>query len=230
MKATVKSIVIKLAIAFLVIIVLLTYFSGTIDNYLLPHVTVTTASEATLKYNLHASSVLEKATPVSSDDVGLHFRFQCDRSMETFLKVGTIVKLKASVKVGENEFAYRDGSSFIIGIRENEEGFECTAALEKMELKNGESLPGEGDAVIIENEFESARYSHVVMKSAIQNGGYVYLVTRGDDGKHYISKADLTVIAESEFYAAVDMNVDSLPVVLTASKEIHEGQRVIVDG
>ena len=60
MKDTIKSIVIKVAIAFIVIVALLTYFSGTIDNYLLPHVTVTTGSEGTLKYDLHTSATLEK--------------------------------------------------------------------------------------------------------------------------------------------------------------------------
>lgn len=228
MKADIKSIVIKVAIAFLVVVALLTYFSGTIDNYLLPHVTVTTGNEGSLKYDLHTASVLEKSEHEGKP--ALSFRFQCDRSMETFLQIGTTVYVKASVKVGENQYAYCDGSSFITGIRENEEGFECTAVLDKIELQEGDSMPAAGDAVIIENEFESARYKHVVMKSAIQDNSYVYLVTKGDDGKHYISKTPVTIIAESDFYAAVDMSADSLPIVLTSSKEIHEGQRVIVDG
>lgn len=228
MKDTIKSIVIKVAIAFIVIVALLTYFSGTIDNYLLPHVTVTTGSEGTLKYDLHTSSTLEKTE--SDGKSALSFRFQCDKTMAIFLQTGTTVNVKVSVKVGENEYAYCDGSSSISGIRETEEGFECTAVLEETELQNGISEPAAGDAVIIDNEFESARYKHVVMKSAIQNNSYVYLVAKGDDGKHYISKADVTIVAESDFYAAVDMSAESLPIVLTCSKEIGEGQRVIVDG
>lgn len=226
MKASVKSVVIKAAVVFLVIVALLTYFSGTIDSYLLPHVTVTTAGETTLKYPLRTESVLEKP----ADGGAPRLRFQCDRALGAFLQPGAAIAVKVSVTAGENELAFRDGTASVVESRETETGLACVAALDQVELQRGEAMPGEGSTVVINTEYETARYKHVVMKSAIQDNSYLYLVARGDDGRHYVTKAALTVIAESDFYAAVEMSAEALPVVLTATKEIHEGQRVIVDG
>lgn len=227
MKASVKSVVIKAAVVFLVVVALLTYFSGTIDNYLLPHVTVTTAGETTLKYPLRAESVLEKPDAAGGAP---RFRFQCDYSLGAFLRPGASIAVKATVAAGENEFAFRDGTASVVELSATETGLACVASLDKVELQRGETMPGEGKAVVIDTEYETARYKHVVMKSAIQDNSYLYLVAKGNDGKHYVTKATLNVIAESDFYAAVEMSAEALPVVLTATKEIHEGQRVIVDG
>lgn len=77
-KLTIKSVVIKLSIAFLIIVALLTYFSSTIDNYLLPHVTVTYGGEGTLKYQLNTTSTLEYpkgsdyTSPTASQTVHIH--------------------------------------------------------------------------------------------------------------------------------------------------------------
>lgn len=227
MKPTVKSAVIKAAVVFLILVALLTYFSGTIDNYLLPHVTVTTAGESTLKYQLRAETSLEK--PAAGTAVP-RFRFPCDRVPETFLKPGTAIDVKVAVEGEQSELTFCDGIASVVELRRGDKGTECVAVLDKVDLQRGGSMPAEGSTVVVNSEFESARYKNVVMKSAIQDNSYVYLVTKGDDGKHYVAKAALTVIDESDFYAAVEMSADALPVVLTATKEIREGQRVIVDG
>ena len=100
-----------------------------------------------------------------------------------------------------------------------------------MNLQDEEKMPQYGDTVVIDTVFESQVFGHILMKSAIQsgkNGNYVYLVTRDENEKRHVYKTPVTIIAESDFYAAVDMDGD-LPIVLTSSKEIHDGQRVIVD-
>lgn len=230
MKSSIKSIIIKVSIAFLAIIALLTYFSGTIDNYLLPHVTCTFAGEGTLKYDLRTTSVFEPSDSLTADGSELRFRFTCDPSLNAFMQIGASVNVKASVQVGKDEYAYRSGVAVIVGKRETEEGIECTAELKSMELEEGEEMPVFGDMVIIDNTFESQRYRHILMKSAIQNGSYVYVVTEGDDHKRYVKQTPVTILAESDFYAAVDMDADMLPIVLTSTKEIHDGQRVTSDG
>ena len=230
MKSSIKSIIIKVSIAFLVIIALLTYFSGTIDNYLLPHVTCTFGGEGTLKYELRTTSVFEPSDSLYADGTELRFRFTCDPSLDPFMRTGAPVDFKASVQVGKEEYAYRSGTAVIVGRRETEDGIECTAELRSMDLNEGEEMPVFGDTVIIDNTFESRRYPHIVMKSAIQNGSYVYIVTRDDDDKRYVKQTPVTILAESDFYAAVDMDADSLPIVLTTTKEIHDGQRVTLDG
>lgn len=229
MKASVKSIIIKISIAFILIVALLTYFSGTIDNYLLPHVTIAFVSDGALTHSLYADSILELPSADTTSSTMLRFRFTCDPELNDYVRMGSVVNCKASVEAAENEYVYRDGVAVIVGRRETEDGIECTAELKEMNLQEGEEMPAEGDAIIIDTVFESPRYSHIVMKSAIQNGSYVYLVTKDDSGKRYVVQTPVTILAESDFYAAVDMSGDLLPIVLTASKEIHDGQRVIVD-
>lgn len=234
MKSSVKSIVIKISIAFLAIIALLTYFSGTIDNYLLPHVTVTYGGEDSLKYQYRGDAVYEQTSFDPTDITGLQFRFTCNRSAHTLVRIGASMEVKAQVEAEENRFVYRDGKATVIGTREVEDGIECTAQMNTLELLEGESVPATGDAVLIDTTFTSQKYAHIVMKTAIrtdsQNIDYVYLVTKSDDGKRSITKTTVTILDESDFYAAVDMSDGDLPIVLTSSKEIHEGQRVIVDG
>lgn len=230
MKSSIKSIIIKVSIVFLVIVALLTYFSGTIDNYLLPHVTATYGGEGTLKYSLYDTSVLEENMSETSDSTALRFRFTCDKALEIYIRTGSIVDVRASVETAENEYFYRSGTAVIVGRRETEDGIECTAELKEMELQAGEQMPEAGDTVIIDTVFESQIYGHIVMKSAIQNDSYVYLISKTADDKRYVYQTPVTILAESDFYAAVDMNDDMLPIVLTSSKEIHDGQRVIFDG
>ena len=229
MKSTIKSIVIKISIAFLIAVALLTYSSGTIDNYLLPHVTNTFGGEGTLSYSLHTTSTIDPL--LSYDGFSLRFNFVCDRAPDSFIQMGSTVNFKASVEAQENQYVYRSGVAIVIGKREVEEGIECTAEIKDMELQDGENMPDYGDTVVIDTVFESQVYGHILMKSAIQsgkNGDYVYLVTKDKDEKRYVYQTPVTIIAESDFYAAVDMDGD-LPIVLTSSKEIHDGQRVIVD-
>ena len=228
MKKNIKSIVIKVSIAFLVIVALLTYFSGTIDNYLLPHVSITFGGEGTLKYSLHTVSVFEQLSNYTDPDA-LRFRFTCDKSLDVFVRMGSVLTCKAAVETSEHEFALRSGDAVIVGLRETEDGLECTAELKEFDLHEGEEMPAFGDEVIIDNEFESQRYGHILMKSAIQDGGYVYVVIKDKDEKRYVAEVPVTILAESDFYAAVDMDADLLPIVLSCSKEIHDGQRVIVD-
>lgn len=234
MKASIKSIIIKVSIAFLAIIALLTYFSGTIDNYLLPHVSVTYGGEGTLKYQYHADAVYEQTSFDPADLNGLQFKFTCNKSAQTLVRIGSSLDVKAQIEAEENRFVYRDGTATVIATREVEDGFECTAQMNTLELVDGESVPSGGDALLIDTTFKSQKYGHIVMKTAIQtdsqNGDYVYLVTKEEDGKRYITKAEVTILDESDFFAAVDLSTGDLPIVLTATKEIHEGQRVIVDG
>ena len=68
------------------------------------------------------------------------------------------------------------------------------------------------------------------MKSAIQNGGYIYTVVKAADEKRYVNQVPVTIVDESDFYAAVEMGSENLPIVLTATKELTDGQRVIIDG
>ncbi|MBQ9679347.1 MAG: hypothetical protein IJV48_01505 [Ruminococcus sp.] len=229
MKSSIKSIIITVSVVFLAIIALLTYFSGTIDNYLLPHVKITYGGEGTLKYSLYDMSVLEQPSADSTHQDSLRFRFNCDKSLDVFVQMGSVVDCRASVQTAENEYVMRDGSAVIVGKRETENGIECTAELKDMELKGNESMPTYGDEIIIDSVFETQRYGHIVMKSAIQNGSYVYVVIKDDADKRYVAEVPVTILAESDFYAAVDMDSDMLPIVLTCSKEIHDGQRVIVD-
>lgn len=228
-KTNIKSIIIKISIAFLIIVALLTYFSGTIDNYLLPHVTNTFGGEGTLSYSLHTTATID--SHLSEDGSSLRFNFICDTAPDSFIRMGSLVDFKASIEAEENEFVYRSGTAAVVGKREVEEGIEYTAEIKEIELKDGENMPDYGDTVVIDTVFESQIYGHILMKSAIQsgkNGDYVYLVTKDKDEKRYVYQTPVTIIAESDFYAAVDMDGD-LPIVLTSSKEIHDGQRVIVD-
>ncbi|MBQ3265474.1 MAG: hypothetical protein IJH07_06825 [Ruminococcus sp.] len=231
MKSNIKSIIIKVTIAFVVVVVLLTYFSGTIENYLLPHVSITFGGEGTLKHDLKTVSVLEPyASAESYDSEAMCFRFTCSKELEQFVRIGSTVDVMASVEAARDEYVYRSGVGVVVRTKETEEGVECTAELKRMELKDGEQMPAVGETVVIDTVFESAQYGHVVMKSAIQDGSYVYLVTKDKDDKRYISKVPVTVVAESDFYAAVEMDAESLPFVLSSTKAIHDGQRVIVDG
>lgn len=228
-KSNIKSIVIKISIAFLIVVALLTYFSGTIDNYLLPHVTNTYGGEGRLTYSLHTTSTIDPL--LSSDDSSLRFNFICDRAPDNFIQMGSSVDFKTSVEAEENQYVYRSGTAIIVSKREIEEGIECTAEIKDMNLQDEEKMPQYGDTVVIDTVFESQVFGHILMKSAIQsgkNGNYVYLVTRDENEKRHVYKTPVTIIAESDFYAAVDMDGD-LPIVLTSSKEIHDGQRVIVD-
>lgn len=229
MKSSIKSIIITVSIVFLAIIALLTYFSGTIDNYLLPHVKVTYAGEGTLKYSLYDMSVLEQPPADSTDQDFPLFRFTCDKSLDSFVQIGSVVDCRASVQAYENEYVMRDGSGIIVEKRETENGIECTAELKEMELKSGENMPAYGSEIIIDTVFETQRYGHIVMKSAIQNDSYIYVVIKDEAEKRYAAEVPVTILAESDFYAAVDMDSEMLPIVLTGSKEIHDGQRVIVD-
>ncbi len=228
-KQIIKSIVIKVAVAFLAIVALLTYFSGTIDNYLLPHVTIVPGGEGSLKYPLKTSSKLE-VTGENTDEVKATFRFNCSHDLDAFVSVGSMIDFKALAETGESRFAYRDGTAAVTAIKESADGFECTAEVRDLQLQSGDKMPASGVEVIVDTVFETPRYKHIVMKSAIKDDSYVYLVTRGKDNKHYVSKVEVTVIAESDFYAAVEMDADSLPFVMTSSKAIRDGQRVIVDG
>ena len=360
-KKTVKNIVVRVTVAFLIIIAALTYFSSTIDNILLPHVTVTYGGEGKLSYHLDAESVFEYpksreytaavSIPVGEvfikdgdtvkkgdrlikydesefvkmrdslyldvlrlenqldglytsynnaeddaaaqsalgsiseteielnmarisyddflacfDDSGcltaqsdmkitavrakagsdvpagealfeyapvssnLCFRFSCDKTLDTFVRIGSLVNISVPVENSEGEFRRRSGNATVVEKKETEDGFDCVAQLNEMELADGEKTPSYGDDVIISTDFESQPYKHIVMKSAIQDSGYVYIVTKDADEKRYVSMITVTVIDESDFYAAVEMSADSVPIVLTASKEISDGQRVIVDG
>ncbi len=228
-KSSIKSAVIKISIAFLIIVALLTYFSGTIDNYLLPHVSKTFGGEGTLSYSLHTTATIDPL--LSSDGSSLKFNFICDRAPDSFIQMGSLVNFKASVEAKENQYVYRSGTAVVVGKREVEEGIECTAEIKNMDLQDGENMPDYGETVVIDTVFESQVYGHILMKSAIQSGSkgdYVYLVSKDKDEKRYVHQTPVTIIAESDFYVAVDMDGD-LPIVLTSSKEIHDGQRVIVD-
>ena len=361
MKSSIKSIVIKVSVAFLIIVALLTYFSSTIDNYLLPHVTVTFGGEGTLKYNSSATSTLEypksyeyyspasisvgevyvkngsvvkkgdklirydesefadrkdnlylsvfrlqnqldslyttyynaeddttaqsawssigetqielnmaqraydnfigqfdedgcvisdrdmKITEVkvkagvaisegdslftySSGSTELTFRFTCDNALDTFVRVGTSLDIRLSIETDDGEFRMAKGVSTVTQKKEAESGFECTARLGEVDLFGSDQKPSYGDTVIINTEFESQPYKHIVMKSAIQNGGYIYAVVKTADEKRYVNQVPVTIVDESDFYAAVEMGSENLPIVLTATKELTDGQRVIVDG
>ena len=83
---------------------------------------------------------------------------------------------------------------------------------------------------MINTEFESQPYRHIVMKSAIQSGSYIYVIVKTADEKRYVNQVPVTIIDESDFYAAVEMSSENLPIVLTATKELTDGQRVIIDG
>ena len=229
-KNTVKYVVVRVAIAFLVIVALLTYFSGTIESYLLPHVTVTYDGDGTLKHNLYANAVLEQQYAEDTGESVLRFRFSCDPSLKNYVDTGTVVTIKASVVTHEKAFAYREGAAVIVSRQETEEGFDCTAEVREIALKEDETMPENGDTVVIDTVFESEKFAHIVMKSAIRDNSYVFLVTKDKDGKRYIKRTPVTIIDESDFYAAVDIELEQLPYVLTASKVINDGQRVIVDG
>ena len=361
MKSSIKSIIIKVSVAFLIIIALLTYFSSTIDNYLLLHVTVTYGGEGTLKYQLNATSTLEypksyeyyspasitvgevyvkngsvirkgdklvkydeyefadkkdnlylnmfrlqnqlnslyttyynaeddataqsawssigetqielnmaqraydifigkfdedgcivsdrdmKITEVnvkagaavsegdslftySSVGDELNFRFSCENALDTFIRVGTSLDIRLSIETDEGEFRLAKGVATVTQKKESENGFECTARLGEVDLLGSDQKPSYGDTVMINTEFESQPYKHVVMKSAIQNGGYIYTVVKTADEKRYVNQVPVTIMDESDFYAAVEMSSENLPIVLTATKELTDGQRVIVDG
>lgn len=361
MKYTIKSVVIKISIAFLIIIALLTYFSSTIDNYLLPHVTVTYGGEGTLKYSLNTTSILEHpksydySAPVSisigeiyvkngsivkkgdklvkydeneftdmkdnlylsvfriqnqldslyttyynaEDDITakdtrnsinelqielnmaqrtydafvgefdndgcitadrnmkitevlsktsstvaageslftyssisteLSFRFTCDKELDTFVRVGSSLDIRLSIETDNGEFRLAKGSATVTQKEETENGFECIARLGEVDLPDNAQKPSYGNTVIISTEFESQPYKHIVMKSAIQNDSYIYEVVKSEDEKRYVNQVPVTIIDESDFYAAVEMSSENLPIVLTATKEISNGQRVIVDG
>ena len=361
MKHSIKSIIIKISVAFLIIVALLTYFSSTIDNYLLPHVTVTFGGEGTLKYHLNATSTLEcpksyeyyspatitvgeiyvkngsvvkkgdklvrydenefadkkdnlylsvfrlqnqlnslyttyynaedDATAQSAwssigetqielnmaqraydnfigqfDEDGcivsdrdmkitevkvkagaavnegdslftysaagdeLNFRFSCENALDTFVRVGTSLDIRLSIETDEGEFRLVKGFAVVTQKKEAEDGFECTARLGEVDLFGSDQNPSYGDTVIIDTEFESQPYKHIVMKSAIQNGGYIFTVVKTADEKRYVNQVPVTIVDESDFYAAVEMGSENLPIVLTATKELTDGQRVIVDG
>lgn len=361
MKSSIKSIIIKISVAFLIIVALLTYFSSTIDNYLLPHVTVTFGGEGTLKYNLSATSTLEypksydypspanitigevyvkngsvvqkgdrlvkydesefadrkdslylsvfrlqnqldslyttyynaeddvtaqsawnsiselqielnmaqrayddfvgqfddngciladrdmKITKVkvkasstiaageslftySSVSTELTFRFTCDKALDTFVRVGSVLDIRLSIETDGGEFRLAKGVATVIQKKEAETGFECTARLGEVDLFGSDQKPSYSDTVVINTEFESQPYKHIVMKSAIQNGGYIYTVVKAADEKRYVNQVPVTIVDESDFYAAVEMGSENLPIVLTATKELTDGQRVIVDG
>ena len=228
MKSGIKSIIIKVSIGFIAVVALLTYFSGTIDSYLLPHVTVTYGGEGRLTYSMNTTSVIE---PFYDDDSeSTCIRFFCEPSVEHFVQLGATVEFKVSVEADEGLFVYRKGYAVVKTKREAEEGIECTAQIKEIELKEGEAAPSVGDMAVINTVFESKPYSHIVMKSAIQSDDSVYVVGKGEDNKRTVTKIPVTILDESEFYAAVDMSNDSLPLVLTATKELSDGQRVIVDG
>ena len=360
-KRTIKSVVIKLSIAFLIIVALLTYFSSTIDNYLLPHVTVTYGGEGTLKYQLNTTSTLEypKGNDYTSptaihigkvfikngqsvksgdrlvqydatefadtkdnlylnvfrlqnqldslyttyynaeddvtaqstwnsigetqielnmaqraydhfieqfDDDGcilavrdlivtevsvkagdtvasgdklfsystskpeLFFRFNCDITLESFVYVGSALDVRLSIEAGEGKTRLAKATAIVTQKKETDNGTECTARLSDVELFGSEINPAEGDTVMINTEFESQPYRHIVMKSAIQNGSYIYVIVKTADEKRYVNQVPVTIIDESDFYAAVEMGSENLPIVLTATKELTDGQRVIVDG
>ena len=361
MKSSIKFIIIKVSVAFLIIVALLTYFSSTIDNYLLPHVTVTYGGEGTLKYHLNATSTLEypksyeydspasitvgevyvkngsvvkkgdklirydenefadkkdnlylsvfrlqnqlnslyttfynaedDATAQSAwssigetqielnmaqraydnfigqfDEDGciisdrnmkitevnvkagtvvnegdslftytalsteLTFRFTCDNALDTFVRVGTSLDIRLSIETDDGEFRLAKGVATVTQKKEAEDGFECTARLGEVDLFGSDQKPSYGDTVMINTEFESQPYKHIVMKSAIQNGGYIYTVVKTADEKRYVNQVPVSVIDESDFYAAVEMGSENLPIVLAATKELTDGQRVIVDG
>ena len=229
-KRNIKAVIVRIAVALLVVIALLTYFSSTIDSYLLPHVTVTYGGEGTLKHSLHTPATLESAVSEKTGETVTRFRFECARELNDFVQMGATVNFKASVEAADDEFVYRDGVAVIVGKRETEEGVECTAELRDMELLSNEEMPVAGDMIVVDTVFETPKYGHVVMKSAIQDGSYVYLVAKEKDDKRYVKLTPVTVIAESDFYAAVELDGDQLPFVLTATKAIGDGQRVIVDG
>ena len=361
MKSSIKSIIIKVSVAFLIIVALLTYFSSTIDNYLLPHVTVTYGGEGTLKYSLNTTSTLEypksyeyyspagitvgevyvkngsvvkkgeklvkydenefadkkdnlylsvfrlqnqlnslyttfynaedDATAQSAwssigetqielnmaqraydnfigqfDEDGciisdrnmkitevnvkagtvvnegdslftytalsteLTFRFTCDNALDTFVRVGTSLDIRLSIETDAGEFRLAKGIATVTQKKEAEDGFECTARLGEVDLLGSDQKPSYGDTVIINTEFESQPYKHIVMKSAIQNGGYIYTVVKAADEKRYVNQVPVTIVDESDFYTAVEMGSENLPIVLTATKELTDGQRVVVDG
>ena len=358
---TVKSVVIKVSIAFLTIVALLTYFSSTIDNYLLPHVTVTYGGEGTLKYQLNTTSTLEYPagsdyhTPAAmligkvfikngqtvkagdrlvqydanefadtrdnlylsvlrlqnqldslytaysnaEDDVTAQsawnsigelqielniaqrayddfvgkfdedgciladrdmmvteisvkagetisagdtlfsystskperlFRFNCDSTLDSFVHIGSSLNVRLSIEAEDGQTRLAKATAIVTQKKEIEDGAVCTARLADIDLFGSEIEPSEGDPVMIATEFESQPYKHIVMKSAIQNGSYLYVVVKTEDEKRYVNQVPVTIIDESDFYAAVEMSSENLPVVLTATKELSDGQRVIVDG
>ena len=230
-KCSVKSIIIKVSIVFLVIIGLLTYFSNTIDNYLLPHVTVTFGGEGTLRYNLRTAATIEASDSPDSD--ALRFRLVCDPSADAFIEVGTTVDIKTlpdpDDEWGEYYMFFRKDAAIITEKTFTDSGIECTAEVVMIDPAEGDVGLSIGEQVIVSGEYESKPYSHILLKSAIQNDSYVYFVIKNEDGKRFVVQTPVTVIAENDFYAAVEMTSEKLPIVLTATKEISDGQRVIVD-
>lgn len=231
MKLSVKSIIIKISIIFLIVVGLLTYFSNTIDNYLLPHVTVTFGGEGTLRYNLRTAAIIEASN--SHDSSALRFRFVCDPSADAFIDIGSTVDLKTlpdpDSEWGEYYTFFRKDAAIITEKTVTDSGVECMAEILMIAPSEGDIGLSAGEQVIISGEYESKTYPHIVLKSAIQNGSYVYFVTKNEDGKRYVAQTPVTILAESDFYAAVEMSGEKLPIVLTATKEISDGQRVIVD-
>lgn len=230
-KRSVKSIIIKVSFVFLVIIGLLTYFSNTIDNYLLPHVTVTFGGEGTLRYNLRTAATIEASDSPDSD--ALRFRFVCDPSADAFIEVGTTVDIKTlpdpDDEWGEYYTFFRKDAAIITEKTVTDSCIECMAEILMIDPSEGDVGLSAGEQVIISGEYESRPYPHIVLKSAIQNDSYVYFVIKNQDGKRYVAQTPVTILAESDFYAAVEMSDEKLPIVLTATKEIRDGQRVIVD-
>lgn len=361
MKSSLKPTIIKISIAFILIVALMTYFSGQIDNYLLPHVTKTLGSDGTLKYHLHTDTVVERppaskayALPIdfpvgdiavregssvskgerllqydaqeyaatkktlgenverleseqeklyteyttakdklsaqsamdalqethaaleaaqetydnfvsrfdsegwllagkdmeiasvsagigatvpegtalfyyAADPSALQIRFTCDPALGELIFTNSKITIRVPLRSDEGEPVYRKGSAVIIEKKSTQNGVECTAEIKDVKLEDGETMPTYGDPVIIETEFESRQYAHIVMKSAIHDESYVYVITKNPDEKRYVYQVPVSIIAENEFYAAVDMTAESLPLVLTSSKALEDGQRVIVD-
>lgn len=360
MKSSLKPTIIKISIVFVLIVALMTYFSGQIDNYLLPHVTKTLGGDGTLKYRLRVDTVVEqppeskayvltidfpvgdiavsegtfvskgermlqyepqafaKAKKALNDNVkslekdqqklyteytlaktklaaqsaldklmqthalleaaqetydtfvarfdsegwilagkdmeiasvsaeigstvysgnalfyyaadttALQIRFTCDRSLGELAMIGSEVTIQVPL-ISNGETVLRKGTATIIEKKNLENGVECTAEIKNVRLQEGEKMPAYGDKVIVETDFESQQYGHIVMKSAIHDDSYVYVITKDEDEKRYVYAVPVTIIAENDFYAAVDMTAESLPLVMTSSKELEDGQRVIVD-
>jgi phosphohistidine swiveling domain-containing protein len=183
--------------------------------------------------NVKAGAIVSEGDSLFSySSVGdeLTFRFTCENALDNFVRIGTSLDIRLSIETDDGEFRLAKGVAIITQKKESEDGFECNAKLGEVDLFGSDQKPSYGDSVMINTEFESQPYKHIVMKSAIQNGGYIYAVVKTADEKRYVNQVPVTIVDESDFYVAVEMSSENLPIVLTATKELTDGQRVIVDG
>ncbi len=202
------------------------------DGYLLAKENIIITNVlANSSYQVNAGETIYEYT---KEQTSFIFSFYASGDVNEFISEGDNIDVYIPIKSEDGETKQKQVLATIVTKNESETELNYTysARLDNINLDKGQFMPQFGDSVNINMDFSDERFEHVLMKTCIQEdlyGHYVYIL-KENNSEFYVKKEYISIIKQNQYYAAVEINADNVTkVILTSTKHLSEGQKVILD-